>query len=142
VEGLRFFEGWGRWPDIRVRGLYLHLGPRRSVWRFLAQQRVNGKRSSTFNTIGRWPQMNVIAARKAALIVAGSVAAGTAAPGKREAMKFAPAFEAYLDYLKTKAEGQKKPARCHDTPANSPTSICCRSGASGRSMRCRRTPAR
>jgi len=114
VEGLRFFEGWGRWPDLRVRGLYLHLGPRRSVWRFLAQYRVNGKRSCTFKTLGQWPAMNVQVARKAALIVAGSVAAGTAAPGKRVAMKFAPAFESYLAYLKTKAEQNGKPPRWHD----------------------------
>ena len=114
MEGPRFFEGWGRWPDLRVRGLYLHLGPRRSVWRFLAQYRVNGKRSCTFKTLGQWPAMNVQVARKAALIVAGSVAAGTAAPGKRVAMKFAPAFESYLAYLKTKAEQNGKPPRWHD----------------------------
>jgi integrase len=110
IDGLRKLAGWGRWPDSRVRGLYLYLGPRRSVWRFLAQQRFNGKRSSTFRTLGLWPAMDVQGARRAALIVAGAVAAGTAAPG-REVMRFGVAFEAYLDYLKTKAEKNGKPPR-------------------------------
>jgi integrase len=50
-------------------------------------------------------------ARKQALIYSGAVAAGTAAPGKRQAMPFRAAFENYLAHLKAQAEAKGKPPR-------------------------------
>jgi integrase len=55
--------------------------------------------------------MNVKEAREAGLIYAGSVASGTAAPGKHVAQRFGAAFEAYLDHLKAQAERKGKPPR-------------------------------
>jgi hypothetical protein len=42
--------------------------------------------------------MDVDEARRQALIYSGTVAAGTAAPGKRQAMKFRAAFENYRNH--------------------------------------------
>src|SRR5450631_2352158 len=58
--------------------------------------------------------MNVISARKEALIVAGKVAGGTIDPSKKDAVLFETAFSAYLEHLKAKAERNNKPARWHD----------------------------
>ena len=55
--------------------------------------------------------MDVDEARKQALIYSGTVAAGTAAPGKRQAMPFKAAFENYLAHLKAQAEAKGKPPR-------------------------------
>src|ERR1700693_10965 len=55
--------------------------------------------------------MDVDKARKEALIYSGAVAAGTAAPGKRQAMPFRTAFENYLAHLKAQAEAKGKPPR-------------------------------
>ena len=40
-----------------------------------------------------------------------TVAAGTAAPGRRQAMPFQTAFENYLGHLKSQAEAKGKPPR-------------------------------
>jgi integrase len=116
------FKDPGRFPDSKVRGLYIHVGPRKTVWRFLSQARVNSKRVSTFKTLGTYPEMNTIEARKEALKVAGSVASGTAAPGKRQATKFGAAFERYIAHLRDKVakenadrpDNEHKPARWAD----------------------------
>ena len=55
--------------------------------------------------------MDVDEARKQALMYSGTVAAGTAAPGKRQAMPFKTAFENYLVHLKVQAEAKGKPPR-------------------------------
>jgi integrase len=101
----------GYYPDSKVFGLTIFLGAKSTVWRFRQQSRSKGKRSSVFKTLGNWPAMDVEAARKEALIYSGAVAAGTAAPGKRQAMPFRTAFENYLGHLKAQAEAKGKPPR-------------------------------
>src|SRR5258708_32485090 len=113
IEALREFadneEGRGYYPDSKVFGLTIFLGAKSTVWRFRQQSRTKGKRSSVFRTLGNWPAMDVDEARKQALIYSGSVAAGTAAPGRRQAMPFRTAFENYLAHLKAQAEAKGKP---------------------------------
>jgi integrase len=113
VLALREMEQWGDWPDSRLKGLFVHIGRNKCVWRYKQQKQINGKRTAAFRTLGYWPEMDIKEAREQALIFAGSVASGTAAPGKRVALKFGPAFERYLDHLKTVAERKNKPARWH-----------------------------
>lgn len=113
VNALIEFEHWGRWQDRKVSNLYIHVGPRRATWRYLSQRRVKGRVRSAFCTLGHFPRMQVIEARREALKFGGQVESGTAAPGKRQATKFADAFDSYLTYLKTKAEKKGKPARWH-----------------------------
>jgi integrase len=116
VEALREFADGdptllGYYPDSKVFGLTIFLGTKSSVWRFRQQSRIKGKRASVFRTLGKWPAMDVDEARKEALIYSGAVAAGTAAPGKRQAMPFRTAFENYLAHLKAQAEAKGKPPR-------------------------------
>jgi integrase len=101
----------GYYPDSKVFGLTVFLGAKSTVWRFRQQSRTKGSRSSVFKTLGNWPAMDVDEARKQALIYSGTVAAGTAVPGKRQAMKFRAAFENYLAHLKAQAEAKGKPPR-------------------------------
>jgi hypothetical protein len=101
----------GYYPDSKVFGLTIFLGAKSSVWRFRQQSRTKGKRSSVFKTLGNWPAMDVDEARKQALMYSGAVAAGTADPGKRQAMPFKTAFENYLLHLKVQAEAKGKPPR-------------------------------
>jgi integrase len=101
----------GYYPDSKVFGLTVFLGAKSTVWRFRQQSRTKGSRSSVFKTLGNWPAMDVDEARKQALIYSGTVAAGTAAPGKRQAMPFRAAFENYLAHLKVQAEAKGKPPR-------------------------------
>ena len=114
VAYLYEMEQWGDWKDDQLKGLFCHIGRRKCVWRYMWQRQINGKRTAAFKTVGYWPQMTNREAREAALVFAGSVAAGTAAPGKRVALKFGPAFESYLDHLKTQAEAKGKAPRWHD----------------------------
>jgi integrase len=116
IEALREFADddpalLGYFPDSKVFGLTIFLGAKSSVWRFRQQSRSKGKRSSVFKTLGNWPAMDVDEARRQALIYSGAVAAGTAAPGKRQAMPFRTAFENYLAHLKAQAEAKGKPPR-------------------------------
>ena len=116
IEALREFADdqsslLGYYPDSKVFGLNIFLGAKSTVWRFRQQSRIKGKRSSVFKTLGNWPAMDVDEARKQALIYSGTVAAGTAAPGKRQAMPFKAAFENYLVHLKVQAEAKGKPPR-------------------------------
>src|SRR5258708_5721577 len=115
IEALREFAdeetSLGYYPDSKVFGLSIFLGAKSTVWRFRQQSRNKGKRSSVFKTLGNWPAVTTDEARKAALIYSGAVAAGTAAPGKRQAMPFRAAFENYLAHLKAQAEANGKPPR-------------------------------
>jgi len=111
VLALREMEQWGQWGDKQLKGLFIHIGPNKCVWRYKQQKQINGKRSAAFKTLGYWPEMDVKAAREAGLMYAGSVVAGSAAPGKKAAQKFGPAFETYLERLKTQAEKKGKPPR-------------------------------
>ena len=118
VAYLYEMEQWGDWKDDQLKGLFCHIGRRKCVWRYMWQRQINGKRTAAFKTVGYWPQMTNREAREAALVFAGSVAAGTAAPGKRVALKFGPAFESYLDHLKTQAEAKGKAPRWHYNARN------------------------
>jgi integrase len=116
IEALREFADedpalLGYYPDSKIFGLTIFLGAKSTVWRFRQQSRSKGKRSSVFKTLGNWPAMDVDEARKQALIYSGTVAAGTAAPGKRQAMPFRAALENYLAHLKVQAEAKGKPPR-------------------------------
>jgi integrase len=104
-------EQWGDWKDDVLKGLFCHIGRRKVVWRYMWQRQVNGKRTAAFRTIGYWPQMTNKEAREAALVFAGAVAAGTAAPGKRVALRLGPAFESYLIHLKDQAKAKNKEPR-------------------------------
>jgi integrase len=55
--------------------------------------------------------MDITSARKAATIFAGTIASGSAGPGKRAARRFGDAFESYLLHLKEQAEAKGKPPR-------------------------------
>ena len=116
IEALREFADdeprlGGYFPDSKVFGLSIFLGAKSTIWRFRQQGRNKGKRSSVFKTLGNWPAVTTDEARKQALIYSGAVAAGTAAPGKRQAMPFRAAFENYLSHLKAQAEAKGKPPR-------------------------------
>lgn len=100
--------------DRRVAGLRVHFGKRKVSFSFFRQHRRHGKRSTTSVTLGEWPAMNVKAARDAALIHAGRIAAGRVTPGKRQAVKFKDSFADYLEHLKSKAERKGKEATWHD----------------------------
>jgi integrase len=113
VAFLYEMEQWGNWKDDQLKGLFVHIGRRKVVWRYMWQRQINGKRTAAFRTLGYWPEMTNKEARETALTFAGSVAAGTAAPGKRMALKFGPAFESYLDHLKAQAEAKGKAPRWH-----------------------------
>ena len=101
----------GYYPDSKVFGLTIFLGAKSSSGASVnrAGPRASGRRSSRRSATGlRW---TVDEARKQALIYSGAVAAGTAAPGKRQAMPFRAAFENYLAHLKAQAEAKGKPPR-------------------------------
>jgi hypothetical protein len=126
IEALREFAEddpalLGYYPDSKVFGLTIFLGTKSTVWRFRQQTRSKGKRSSVFKTLGNWPAMDVDSARKEALIFSGTVAAGTAVPGKRQAMPFRTAFENYLAHLKAQAEAKESHRAGGRTRASSPS---------------------
>ncbi|MBR0989118.1 hypothetical protein JQ580_00110 [Bradyrhizobium japonicum] len=103
--------------DSIVRGLRIFIGPTRTVWRF--RRRGEGGRTTkgtrartiTFRTLGEFPAVKCDRARELAEIEIGKVHSGDAAPNKRSSVKFEAAFDAYVEYLKAKAEKQGKPAR-------------------------------
>lgn len=111
IEALSDFSVQGLIWDAKVAGLRLRVGPRRASWSYFQQHRLHGKRSTTCKTLGHWPSMNVSDARKAALMIAGNVAAGHIMPGRKSAKKFADAFADYLGHLSRKAESKGKPDR-------------------------------
>ena len=87
IEALSDFSVQGLIWDAKVAGLRLRVGPRRASWSYFQQHRLHGKRSTTCKTLGHWPSMNVSDARKAALMIAGNVAAGHIMPGRKSAKK-------------------------------------------------------
>jgi integrase len=97
--------------DSDVRGLRVRVGAHRLTWSFFREHRDHGTRKTTCKVLGHWPQMGTAAARKAALVKAGSIATGRIEPGMRAAVKFEAAFANYLDHLERKAAKAGKPAR-------------------------------
>ena len=53
----------GDWWDRGMPGLLLRIGKRDLTWCFLRHRRVHGKRHVIWRKLGRWPAMNVKAAR-------------------------------------------------------------------------------
>jgi integrase len=96
------------WDEV-VRGLFVRFGAHRISWGYHRQTRTHGKRRTIAKVLGTYPLMTVDAARKAALIESGKIAAGKAAPGKREALKVSDAFARYVEYLETRKAGSAWP---------------------------------
>jgi integrase len=103
---------WTFW-DTRAPGLRVTFGRHKISFSYFKQHKVHGNRSTTSVTLGHYPEMNVKAARDAALIEAGRIAAKRLRPGKRQAVKFAAAFEDYCLHLKAKAERKHKAPAWH-----------------------------
>jgi|SRR5579864_1224137 len=101
--------------DSEVRGLQVRIGKRRVTFQFLQEHSRSrpGKkplRTVSFERIGFWPAMNVADARKAALVIAGRIAAGHIKPGKKAAMTLDVAMAEYIEHLKAQAAKRGKPA--------------------------------
>ncbi len=94
-----------------VPGLKIRIGRHRVTWTYCKDDRRRGQRNITSVTLGHYPEMNTAAARAAALVEAGKVAAGAGDSGKRKATKFEAAFADYLDHLSRLAVKRGKPAR-------------------------------
>ncbi|WLA39488.1 integrase family protein [Bradyrhizobium elkanii] len=106
----------GLYPDKVVAGLFLYVGPRKTVWRYRQRRTTrdkSGKRPTTAKVIGRFPEVGVVEARKKALAYASAVANDQVPPAKRQAVAFQAAWDAYLAYLLAKANERRKPARHH-----------------------------
>jgi hypothetical protein len=106
----------GLYPDKVVAGLFLYVGPRSVVWRFRQRRTTrdkSGRRPTVAKALGRFPEVGVNDARKAALALASAMANDKAPPSKREAVTFETAWAAYLVRLLTKANEKGKPARHH-----------------------------
>jgi hypothetical protein len=111
ISALLDFSQFGIYWDTDVRGLRLRVGPRKATWQFFAEHSVHGRRSTTHRTLGFYPVMGTIVARKAALVEAGRVAAKHLTPGKRTAVRLGAALDDYLKFLKAKAGRRGKPPR-------------------------------
>jgi integrase len=111
IEALRDFGMKGTFRDTGVVGLRLRIGVRRMSFFFFMEHRKHGVRSTTCELLGHWPAMNVADARKAALQIAGRIAADKIEPGKRRAVKFEAALAEYINHLVRQAERRGKPAR-------------------------------
>jgi integrase len=96
--------------DSEVRGLQCRVGKRRVTFAFMQEHSIRKHRSTSYERIGLWPAMDVKSARKAALQVAGRIAAGYLKPGKREAATLNQAWSEYLEHLKAQAARRGKPA--------------------------------
>jgi integrase len=106
----------GLHADKVVAGLFLYVGPRKSVWRFRQRRTArdkSGRRPTVAKTLGSPPEVGVADARKAALALASAVANDKAPPSKRTATTFETAWTGYLAYLQAKANAKGKPARHH-----------------------------
>lgn len=106
----------GLYPDRVVTGLFLYVGPRKTVWRYRQRRTTrdkSGKRPTTAKTLGRFPEVGVLEARRKALSLASRVANDQAPPSKRETATFQKAWDGYLAYLLAKAANSNKPPRHH-----------------------------
>jgi integrase len=103
---------WVFW-DSKIAGLRVQFGRHKISFSYFKQHKVHGNRSTTSLTLGHYPEMSVKAARDAALIEAGRIAAKRLRPGKRQAVKFAAAFDDYLSHLELKARRKGKAPAWH-----------------------------
>lgn len=90
--------------DRRVHGLRLQVGRVRHVWSYYVERRFRGKRQYYFRRLGFFPTMNVVAARKAALVHAAKIAETHFDPGSRQATRLDAALSSYVAYLRAKSE--------------------------------------
>ena len=82
--------------DERVKGLRLRVGKYKATWSYFRQYSHHGQRGVVTKTLGEWPAMSTAAARKAAQVEAGRIAAGRIEPSARSAVRFEQAFADYL----------------------------------------------
>jgi integrase len=92
------------------KGLQLRVGKRRIAWAFYAQRMTRGQRITTQKLLGQWPEMKTTKARNEANKIAGRVSSGRQEPGRKNATKFAEAFERYVLHLRKKSADKGKPA--------------------------------
>jgi integrase len=111
VSALRDFDLLSIVWDRKVPGLRVRVGQHRATWSYFREHRIHGRRSTTCKTLGHFPEMSTAAARQAALVEAGKVAAGRVEPGKRAALRLGPALNEYMKHLHGKATRKGKPAR-------------------------------
>jgi integrase len=104
---------WVFW-DSKIAGLRVQFGRHKISFSYFKQHKVHGNRSTTSLTLGHYPEMTVKAARDAALIEAGRIAAKRLRPGKRAAVKFEAAFNEYLSHLESKAKRKGKEPTWHN----------------------------
>lgn len=88
-------------------------GGGRPSFYFYTEVMILGARKTVHKHLGYWPETSPEAARRQARMELGRVAAGRVEPGKREAVRFGPALDRYLDHLRRKAERASKPPRWH-----------------------------
>ncbi|MGB9058591.1 MAG: hypothetical protein WCC50_08755, partial [Pseudolabrys sp.] len=74
VSALRDFEAFGFFWDTEIRALRVYIGKHRVTWSYFQQHRTYEYRSATVKVLGHWPEMNALAARRAALVEAGKIA--------------------------------------------------------------------
>jgi hypothetical protein len=102
--------------DKVVAGLFLYVGPRKSVWRFRQRRTTknkSGRRPTIAKALGTFPEISTADARKAALALASDAANEKAPPSKRDAVTFERAWPGYLEKLLRKARDKGKPPRHH-----------------------------
>jgi hypothetical protein len=96
--------------DSKVSGLFVRVGRHKITWTFQKEYRTRGKRGTTFRRLGFYPSMGVVAARKAALMYAGQIAAGKPMPGLRDATTLDQALVEYDSHLRAQSKQRGKPA--------------------------------
>ena len=96
--------------DSKVSGLFVRVGRHKITWTFQKEYRTRGKRGTTFRRLGFYPSMGVVAARKAALMYAGQIAAGKPMPGLRDATTLDQALVKYDSHLRAQSKQRGKPA--------------------------------
>ena len=98
-----FADGAATWlRDTKQPGLRCRIGKHRASWVYFRDDRRHGTRKTSSKVLGRFPDMGVDKARDLAAIEAGKHVSGTAGPGKRSALKFEAAWNAYLERLEKK----------------------------------------
>src|SRR5665213_618054 len=123
ISALLDFDQFGIVWDTQVHGLRLRVGPRKATWQFFQEHSIHGNRSATHKTLGFYPSMSTVAARKLALVEAGRIADNHVTPGKKAAVRLGAALDDYEKFLRNQsAKGGKgakkgsppKPARHAD----------------------------
>jgi integrase len=96
--------------DTETHGLQCRLGRHRATWLFYHDDRRHQRRKITSKRLGFFPAVRTEAARDAARIERGRIAAGDLSPGKREAIKVEVSLAEYVDHLERRSAAKGKPA--------------------------------